>query len=871
MRTPTPRTVDCGFAQEQGIKPPPPKYEPARLGRSIRVLVNYFLVDCRAQEALHYSTEVNQIFDDAQGGQQVIDFRLKAEETRPVIRQLADQQRWGHTWVYDGKHAIYSTEEICPREETATNVTISRGRRQRKYQVKMKLVAPVAIRSLFEFIQGRADRLPQEVLQVLDIALRHTQQMNPACTAHNANFFFQSQQRGNSLGGGAQAWMGYYQSLKPCKGGLALNVDTACTAFVDSCLISDILLDIGADEHACKKIKSKLKNVKVVSIFDEDNVHKFKCIGRDRPCESMFFHKHSNRDMSVQEYFETVKGKRLRYPDLPIVDCSTTKKPIFIPAEFTRILPGQKVKGKLNAQQTAQMIRSATQRPLERKEYIEDVLRRIQFDDDPTVGAFGMRVSSQMQEIDARILPHPHLKYKDPPCMDVGTQGVWNFTRGVSFFRRGKINSWAFVSFCDERVVNDPGETGLDVFMNALIDVLRKTGVKFQGGPVVHYAQFRLSPREEILQAIDKAKRHFEDKEPNIIICLLPNNAKEIYKSVKLTCDATRGIPSQCICAPKAGIGQLLKGRDEHARRRGRDQYCNNLAMKINTKLGGTNCAIVDVPNSGIPIIGQDKAFMLLGVDVSHPQSQEESEPSIAALVASMDPAGSHYACRVKIQQHGQELVNDFKELVKELLLEFFKHNNRMKPESIIVYRDGVSEGQFDAVLSNEYDCIRTACMEMGNGDGTYCPPITFIIVQKRHHTRLLPAGGSTDRSGNVLPGTVVDTAITSPAVFDFFLNSHAGIQGTSRPSHYHVLVDENNFGPDAVQLMTYWLCYLYCRCTRSVSVVPPAYYAHLAAMRARLLVERDTSDDASSASGFSGAPQFANFHDSLKNVMFYV
>eukprot|EP00803_Ostreobium_quekettii_P000299 evm.model.scf_1586.1 EVM.evm.TU.scf_1586.1 scf_1586:3668-4183(-) len=108
--------------------------------------------------------------------------------------------------------------------------------------------------------------------------------------------------------------------------------------------------------------------------------------------------------------------------------------------------------------------------------------------------------------------------------------------------------------------------------------------------------------------------------------------------------------------------------------------------------------------------------------------------------------------------------------------------------------------------------------MEMGNGDGTYCPPITFIIVQKRHHTRLLPAGGSTDRSGNVLPGTVVDTAITSPAVFDFFLNSHAGIQGTSRPSHYHVLVDENNFGPDAVQLMTYWLCYLYCRCTRYVA-----------------------------------------------------
>lgn len=107
---------------------------------------------------------------------------------------------------------------------------------------------------------------------------------------------------------------------------------------------------------------------------------------------------------------------------------------------------------------------------------------------------------------------------------------------------------------------------------------------------------------------------------------------KEIYRDVKMTSDNERGIPSQCICAPKAGIG-----RD--ARVKGRDQYCANLAMKINAKLGGTNCAIVDVPESAIPIISQNKAFMLLGIDVSHPQTQEsEAEPSIAALVASMDP-----------------------------------------------------------------------------------------------------------------------------------------------------------------------------------------------------------------------------------------
>lgn len=107
------------------------------------------------------------------------------------------------------------------------------------------------------------------------------------------------------------------------------------------------------------------------------------------------------------------------------------------------------------------------------------------------------------------------------------------------------------------------------------------------------------------------------------------------------------------------------------------------------------------------------------------------------------------------------------------------------------------------------------ACLEMGDQSSDYCPPITFIVVQKRHHTRLFPVQGEGDRNGNVLPGTIVDRGICHPFEFDFFLNSHAGIQGTNKPAHYHVLVDENKFSADSIALMTFWLCFLYCRCTR--------------------------------------------------------
>lgn len=124
-------------------------------------------------------------------------------------------------------------------------------------------------------------------------------------------------------------------------------------------------------------------------------------------------------------------------------------------------------------------------------------------------------------------------------------------------------------------------------------------------------------------------------------------------------------------------------------------------------------------------------------------------------------------------------------------------------------------------------------------------------------------------KSGNIPAGTTVDTSITHPFEFDFYLCSHAGIQvtadgrdavlcsvlpsvasaatpslfpqGTSRPSHYYVLWDDNRFTADELQILTYQLCHTYVRCTRSVSIPAPAYYARLVAFRARYhLVDKE-------------------------------
>jgi hypothetical protein len=122
------------------------------------------------------------------------------------------------------------------------------------------------------------------------------------------------------------------------------------------------------------------------------------------------------------------------------------------------------------------------------------------------------------------------------------------------------------------------------------------------------------------------------------------------------------------------------------------------------------------------------------------------------------------------------------------------------------VSSDGVSEGQFATVLDKELRLIRSmffprmshaspnvligACKKLGIN-----PTITLIIVGKRHHVRLFPCkDNEADRSGNCVAGTVVDSDVVNPVEFDFYLLSHGGILGTSRPAHYNVLLDENKF-----------------------------------------------------------------------------
>lgn len=204
--------------------------------------------------------------------------------------------------------------------------------------------------------------------------------------------------------------------------------------------------------------------------------------------------------------------------------------------------------------------------------------------------------------------------------------------------------------------------------------------------------------------------------------------------------------------------------------------------------------------------------------------------------------------------------------MVAELLSAYTKKNGK-RPERILFYRDGVSEGQFASALQYELPAIRKACSEVISS----IPRISFVVVQKRHHTRFKPAkeGEGVGKMQNIPPGTVVDTVVTHPRERDFFLCSHFGIQGTSRPARYVVLHDESRLELVTWQKLSYQLCHTYARCPRSVSIPTPVYYAHLAAFRAKEhIASTRVPRGAAYAPRYDEAVKVA---EALRDVMYFV
>ena len=197
-------------------------------------------------------------------------------------------------------------------------------------------------------------------------------------------------------------------------------------------------------------------------------------------------------------------------------------------------------------------------------------------------------------------------------------------------------------------------------------------------------------------------------------------------------------------------------------------------------------------------------------------------------------------------------------------LFNAFKARNGVYPTNVIVYRDGVSDGEFKQVEEHELEQIKVAAAGVGDVDTM---KISIVICQKvryayctemgreehksahkqmvltffhfsmvvfplgcllgfcflqGHKTRLAYEDPQSRQLINPCPGVCVDgqggaRSIASNSTVEFYLNSHAAIQGTAKCTKYTLIHDEvTAFAcpsrvPRCLTPVPHPLCWLHC------------------------------------------------------------
>ena len=340
--------------------------------------------------------------------------------------------------------------------------------------------------------------------------------------------------------------------------------------------------------------------------------------------------------------------------DLPIIDVGGPGRPSYIPAELCDIEPGEPYLGRLGPKETSEMLRVASRRPAENTAIImESAMQRLGYNPATAVlNSFNIRVARQMIVVPGRELPPPSVTYgRGVPRVQ---NGSWNIL-DVRFHVGGRMKNWKVLVVRDgveALSFKGPRDERLITFIKAFNDKCKKSGMDVGNEPPVILATDQLSPvredpgRRRSLENISRTIESFGDpKNISFILFLLQKKDDFIYPGIKRLCAVKFGIRSQCLLLEKA----LNESKQ--------DQYLSNVALKVNTKLGGINHKLA---GDALGWLTQEPTI-LVGIDVTHPgPSSVPGTPSIAGVVASVDKDFVQFPASLRLQKSKQEVSPSF-------------------------------------------------------------------------------------------------------------------------------------------------------------------------------------------------------------------
>ncbi|OWK17650.1 hypothetical protein Celaphus_00008871, partial [Cervus elaphus hippelaphus] len=379
------------------------------------------------------------------------------------------------------------------------------------------------------------------------------------------------------------------------------------------------------------------------------------------------------------------------------------------------------------------------------------------------------------------------------------------------------LNKWLVI--CSNRA-----ESVTENFLNCLRRVGSPVGFNVDRPKIIKVQE---NPAA-FIHAIQKHVKY----EVQLVLCVLPSMQTSYYDSIKKYLSSDCPVPSQCVLAQTLNKQGMMMS------------VTTKIAMQMICKLGGELWA-VEIPGPlqrplvpwmehlppTLRELGERaeplKSLMVVGINVCKDAFSKETV--VVGFVASINPRITRWFSRCILQRTTAHVADCLKVFMIGTKLKqwgWYKHNHGL-PARIIVYRDGVGDGQLKTLvdyevpqlLSSGLISIPAPCqyarkltflvaqslhkepsLELANSL-FYLPKLSVIVVRKKGMPRFLAETGRTLQNPPL--GTFVDSEATRP-------EWQVAFRGTVNPTYYNVIYDDNGLKPDHMQRLTFKLCHLY-------------------------------------------------------------
>ena len=196
---------------------------------------------------------------------------------------------------------------------------------------------------------------------------------------------------------------------------------------------------------------------------------------------------------------------------------------------------------------------------------------------------YNMQIAPNMLKTAARILDPPEVQFANGTAKPMFS-GRWDL-RGKVFSQRNpkRLKSWGIC------VLNGRGgRPAVSAEQVAAFTKSFTTLYKGHGGDIEDNNPVVVSGVSDLPEALAKTFQKAGDKaqmRPQMIMVILPDKSSDTYQRVKRNMDCRFGVMSQCVQS-----ANVVKNAP---------QYCSNVLMKFNLKLGGTTSTLksVSIPN----------------------------------------------------------------------------------------------------------------------------------------------------------------------------------------------------------------------------------------------------------------------------------